>query len=51
MPNYSEFQNQKNKIFARTAEQAATKAVMIGADIFKAILNFLKEMLMSFLGK
>ena len=51
MPNYSEFQDQKNKIYAKAAEKAATKAVMIGADIFKAVLGFLKDMLFSFLGK
>jgi hypothetical protein len=51
MPNYSEFQSQRNKAFTKTAEMAATKAIMIGADIFKAVLGFLKQMLFSFLGK
>lgn len=51
MSNYGELQNQGNKIFAKSAERAATKAVLIGADIFKALLNFLKQMLFAFLGK
>ena len=51
MANYSEFQNQSNKAFAKTAEKVATKSILIGADIFKAVLNFLKQMFFSFLGK
>ncbi len=51
MNNYGDFQNQRNKVIARAAEKAATKGIMIGADIFKAVLDFLKQMLWSFLGK
>jgi len=47
----NDFQNQSNKFLAKAAEGAATKAVMIGADIFRAAFNFLKSMLFSFLGK
>ena len=51
MPNYNEYQTQGNKAFSKGAEKAATKVILIGADIFRAILNFLGEMLRSFLGK
>ena len=51
MTNYNQYQTQGNKAFSKGAEKAATKAVLIGADIFRAILNFLGEMLKSFLGK
>lgn len=51
MSTYGEFENQKNKVFAKAAEQAANKTILIGADIFRAVLNFLKDMLYSFLGK
>jgi hypothetical protein len=51
MPNYGEFENQRNKFTAKVAERAVTKAILIGADIFKAVLGFLRQMLMSFLGK
>jgi len=51
MSNYEEFQNQSNKVFAKSAEKIATKTVLIGADLFKAVFNFLKQMLFSFLGK
>ena len=51
MSPYSEFQNQGNKVFARAAEKTATKGIMLGMDLFKAIFGFLKQMLFSFLGK
>lgn len=51
MASYSEFQTQSNKALAKTAEKVATKGVMIAADIFKAIIGFLKQMLLTFLGK
>jgi hypothetical protein len=51
MSNPSDFQTQRNKVFARTAETVATKTVLLGAEIVKAIVAFLKEMLHSFLGK
>lgn len=47
----TDFQNQTNRVMAKVAERAATKGIMIGVDIFKAILGFLRQMLMSFLGK
>lgn len=49
--NYGDFQTQRNKVIAQAGEKAAGKAVLIGVDIFKAILNFLKQMLFAFLGK
>lgn len=51
MSNYEGFHNQSNKVLAKSAERAAAKAILIGADIFKAVLNFLKQMLFAFLGK
>ena len=51
MSNYGEFQNQSNKVFAKASERAVTKVILFGADIFKAIFAFLKQMLFSFLGK
>jgi hypothetical protein len=51
MPNYSEFNNERNKVVSKVAEKALTRAIMIMADIFKAVLDFLKQMLFSFLGK
>jgi len=47
----SDFQNQSNRVMAKVAERAATKGIMIAVDIFKAVLDFLKQMLWSFLGK
>jgi hypothetical protein len=47
----NDFQTQSNKVFAKAAERAATKGIMIGADIFRAVFNFLKDLLFSFLGK
>jgi len=51
MSNPSDFQSQRNKVFTRTAETVATKVVLFGAEIFKAVVAFLKEMWHSFLGK
>lgn len=48
---YNEYQTQGNKVFARGAEKAASKGIMIVADIFRAFFNFLGQMLRSFLGK
>jgi hypothetical protein len=42
---------QRNKLFAKGLERTATYAVRIGADIFKALLGFIKEMFSSLIGK
>ena len=48
----SEQQNlQRNKLFAKGLEKTATYAVRIGADIFKALLGFLREIVSSLIGK
>ena len=48
----SEQQNlQRNKLFAKGLEKTMTYAVRIGADIFKAILGFIREMFSSLIGK
>jgi len=51
MPSYNEFKTEGNKAFSQGAEKAASKAIMLGADIIKAFFKFLAEMLRSFLGK
>jgi hypothetical protein len=42
---------QRNKLFAKGLERTATYAVRIGADIFKALYNFIREMISSAIGK
>jgi len=47
----SDFQTQRNKFLSRAGETVATKSIRLGADIFKAFLNFLKEMFYTVIGK
>lgn len=48
---YSEFQLQRNKVAGQAFERIATRSLMIGMDIFKLILDFIKSMVNSVLGK
>lgn len=41
---------QRNKIFAKGLERTMTYAVRIGADIFKFLINFIKEMITTAFG-
>ncbi|MBT4124584.1 MAG: hypothetical protein HN981_05350 [Candidatus Pacebacteria bacterium] len=42
---------QRNKLFAKGLKKTATYAVMITADILKAILGFIKMMISTAIGK
>ncbi len=49
--NYTEFQLQRNRVTGQVLERVATRAVMIGADIFKLLLDALKMIISGITGK
>lgn len=49
--NYTEFQLQRNRVTGQVLERVATRAVLIGVDIFKFLLDFLKTLISGFTGK
>lgn len=42
---------QRNKIFAQGIERTTTVIVRVGVDIFKALINFIKEMISTAIGR
>ena len=48
---YSEFQLQRNKVSGQMLERVATRALLIGVDIFKFLLDFLKTLIGGLIGK
>ena len=49
--NYSDFQLQRNKVTGQVLERVATRTLLIGVDIFKFILEFVKTLVGGLIGK
>lgn len=49
--NYTEYQLQRNRITGQVLERVATRAIMIGADILKFLLGFLKTLISGMTGR
>jgi hypothetical protein len=49
--NYSEFQLQRNRVAGEVAKNIATRAILIGVDIFKMILEAARAIIGGLIGK
>ena len=49
--NYSEYQLQRNRITGQVLERVATRVIMISADIFKFLFDFLKTLIGGMTGR
>jgi hypothetical protein len=51
MFNYSNFETKKNQTLAKTRDQLNYRATGVLQDVFRALYNFIKQMLAAVLGK